>query len=594
MAAVEIRDLVVRYGETTAVDGLSFRASAGEVVALLGPNGAGKTTTIETLEGYRRPTSGSVRVLGLDPVASRTDLTPHIGVMLQRGGVYPAMGALDAVRLFASYYADPEDPSALLDRVGLTAVARTRWRRLSGGEQQRLSLALALVGKPSVVFLDEPTAGVDPVGRLAMRSVITDLRDRGACVLLATHELDEAERLADRVVIVDKGRVVASGSPADLRAGGDERRIRFSAPAGVDTGALGDALGATVTEESPGEYLAGAEPTPATVARLTAWLAEHDLALADLRTGRQTLEEAFLRVTGPDARHPTAGAGARGDTPGGSPVGSDGGGDVISAPPDRGVPADAVPEAPPARSEPRTLGRLAAQTRAEVTMTLRRGESVLLALGIPVLLLVFFSLVDVLPTGTDEPVDFLAPGILALAVMSTAMVGLAIATGFEREYVVLKRLGTTPLRRGELLAAKTAAVLAVLCVQVAVLLPVALVLGWRPGGNAVLALGAVLLATVGFAGLGLTMAGALPAMTTLATANGLYLVLLLLGGMVVPLEKLPGALRTIARALPAAALSDALHGALAVGGSVPGRAWIVLAAWAVVAPAVAALTFRWE
>lgn len=227
-------------------------------------------------------------------------------------------------------------------------------------------------------------------------------------------------------------------------------------------------------------------------------------------------------------------------------------------------------------------------------MTLRRGESVLLALGIPVLLLVFFSVVDVLPTGTADPVDFLAPGILALAVMSTAMVGLAIATGFEREYLVLKRLGTTPLRRGELLAAKTAAVLAVEAVQVAVLLPVALALGWSPGGDALLALAAVLLATVGFAGAGLLMAGTLPAMTTLAAANGAYLVLLLLGGMVVPVERLPTALGAVARALPAAALSDALHGALAAGASVPGRAWAVLAAWAVAAPAAAAATFRWE
>ena len=237
---------------------------------------------------------------------------------------------------------------------------------------------------------------------------------------------------------------------------------------------------------------------------------------------------------------------------------------------------------------------LRAQAAAEVEMTLRRGESVLLALGIPVMLLVFFSVVDVLPTGTDDPVDFLAPGILALAVMSTAMVGLAIATGFEREYLVLKRLGTTPLRRGELLAAKTAAVLAVEAVQVAVLLPVALALGWSPGGDALLALVAVLLATVGFAGAGLLMAGTLPAMTTLAAANGAYLVLLLLGGMVVPVDRLPAALGVVARALPAAALSDALHGALAAGASVPGRAWAVLAAWAVAAPAAAAATFRWE
>ncbi|HZQ28404.1 MAG TPA: ABC transporter permease [Acidimicrobiales bacterium] len=237
---------------------------------------------------------------------------------------------------------------------------------------------------------------------------------------------------------------------------------------------------------------------------------------------------------------------------------------------------------------------LAAQTRAEVTMTLRRGESVLLALGIPVLLLVFFSLVDVLPTGTKDPVDFLAPGVLALAVMSTAMVSLAIATGFERQYLVLKRLAVTPLGRPALLAAKTAAIVVIEVVQVAVLVPVALALGWHAGSaDVVVAVGAVVLATIGFAGLGLLMAGTLPALTTLAAANGLYLVLLLLGGMVVPLSKLPGGLRAVARALPAAALSDGLHAAF-TGLAVPGRVWVVLAAWAVAAPAAAALTFRWE
>jgi ABC-2 type transport system permease protein len=236
---------------------------------------------------------------------------------------------------------------------------------------------------------------------------------------------------------------------------------------------------------------------------------------------------------------------------------------------------------------------LRAQTAAEVEMTLHRGESLLLALGIPVMLLVFFSVVDVLPTRTDDPVDFLAPGILALAVMSTAMVSLGIATGFERQYLVLKRLGTTPLGRPALLAAKTISVLVIELVQVAVLVPIALVLGWRPDGDLALVLGAVLLATVGFAGLGMLMAGTLRAEVTLAAANGLYLVLLLLGGMIVPLASLPGALRATARALPAAALSDALHAALA-GAAVPGRAWMVLAAWAIGAPVAAALAFRWE
>src|SRR5688500_18875258 len=210
-----------------------------------------------------------------------------------------------------------------------------------------------------------------------------------------------------------------------------------------------------------------------------------------------------------------------------------------------------------------------AQARAEVLLTLRRGESVLLALGIPVLLLAFFSTGDVL----DVDVDFLAPGVLALAVMSTAMVSLGIATGFERQYLVLKRLGTTPLGRGALLGGKVAAVLAVELVQVAVLVALALVLGSSPDGNAASVVVALSLGTVAFAGLGMLMAGTLRGESTLAAANGLYLVLLLLGGMVVPVCRLPGELRAVAQALPAAALSDAVHGAFSAAAHVPARAW---------------------
>ncbi|HEY7939986.1 MAG TPA: ABC transporter permease [Acidimicrobiales bacterium] len=249
------------------------------------------------------------------------------------------------------------------------------------------------------------------------------------------------------------------------------------------------------------------------------------------------------------------------------------------------------------RTTPPTPGgrrrRVAAQTRIELLLTLRRGESVLLTFAIPVLLLGFFSKVDILPTGAD-PVGFLFPGILALAVMSTAMVSLAIATGFERQLGVLKRLGVTPLRRGELLAAKTLAIVLIEVLQVLILTAEAYLLGWRPHDPAVLALiVAMLLGTVAFAGLGLLMAGVLPALTTLAAANGLYLVLLLLGGMIVPLAKLPAPLRTLSRALPAGALSDACRGALTLG-TVPTHAWVVLACWAVVAPILAAATFRWE
>jgi ABC-2 type transport system ATP-binding protein len=299
--AIDVTGLVVRYGPVLAVDGIDLCANAGQVVALLGPNGAGKTSTVETLEGYRRRAEGEVRVLGLDPETDHRALTRRIGVMLQRGGVYPAMAPREALRLFASFYENPEDPDDLLARMGLEAVARRPWRRLSGGEQQRLSLALALVGRPEVAFLDEPTAGVDPQGRLAIRRVIADLRDAGVCVLLTTHELEEAERLADRIVILDHGKVAAAGSAAELMASGRSEEVRFAAPAGLDVAALSRRLGAPVREAQPGEYVLAAPGEPSIVAALTAWLAEQDLPLADLRVGRQKLEDVFLRLTGDSA-----------------------------------------------------------------------------------------------------------------------------------------------------------------------------------------------------------------------------------------------------------------------------------------------------
>ncbi|MHB8329187.1 MAG: ABC transporter permease [Acidimicrobiales bacterium] len=239
--------------------------------------------------------------------------------------------------------------------------------------------------------------------------------------------------------------------------------------------------------------------------------------------------------------------------------------------------------------------RLVAQTGAELGMTLRRGESLLLTMGIPVVLLVFFSEVHLLPTGTTQPVSFLAPGILALAVMGTAFVNLSIATGFERGYGVLKRLGTTPLGRPSLLGAKIAATAVVEVLQAAVLVPVALGLGWHPtAGGAGAAVAVVALATAGFAGLGLLLAGVLRAEVNLAAANGLWLGLLLVSGMLAPLSKLPGWLQGVATALPAAALADGLHRAVGLGTPVAGWSWLVLASWAAAAPVAAAAVFRWE
>ncbi|MBI2706307.1 MAG: ABC transporter ATP-binding protein [Actinobacteria bacterium] len=298
--AIEVAHLTIRYAEVIAVDSLSFHVRAGEIVALLGPNGAGKTSTVETLEGYRPPTAGRVRVLGLDPRRDHARLTPRIGVMLQSGGVYTAMRPPEVLRLFASYYDHPRDPDELLERVGLTEQRSTSWRHLSGGEQQRLSLALALIGRPAVAFLDEPTAGIDPAGRQTIRSIVASLRDDGVCTLLTTHDLEEAERLADRVLIIDQGRLVAAGAPAELRKAGPAGEIRFGGPPGIDVGSLGHAVGSTTEEVEPGEYVVKVAPTPAAVAAVTGWLAEHDLPLSDLRAGRQSLEDVFLRMTGPE------------------------------------------------------------------------------------------------------------------------------------------------------------------------------------------------------------------------------------------------------------------------------------------------------
>jgi ABC-2 type transport system permease protein len=244
------------------------------------------------------------------------------------------------------------------------------------------------------------------------------------------------------------------------------------------------------------------------------------------------------------------------------------------------------------------LQPLVAQTGAEIYMTLRRGETLLLTIGIPVVFLLFFSKVSVISTPTAKPVDFFVPGILALAVMSTAMVSLGIATGFERGYGVLKRLGSTPLGRPRLLGAKIVTIVAVELLQAAVLLPVGVVLGWNPGGAAAVAvpaaIAAILLGSAAFAGIGLLMAGTLRAEVNLAAANGLYLILLLLGGMIVPIEKLGSGLANFAKLLPAEALSAALHASLGTGAAVPTESWIVLAVWAVAAPVAAALTFRWE
>lgn len=309
MALVEVSQLTVRYDDLTAVDGVSFSAEAGAVTVLLGPNGAGKTSTIDCLEGFRRPSAGEVRVCGLDPVADHDRLYRRIGVMLQAGGVHTGIRVSEALDLYAAFYDDPRPPAELLAFVGLEDRARATWRTLSGGEQQRLSLALALVGRPEVAFLDEPTAGVDVAGRRLIRELIRSLRDDGVTVVLTTHDLAEVEELADRIVIIDRGRVVADGTPAELLTGGARDHFGFRAAAGLDVVGLSAAVGATVVEDEPGRYVVAGRPTPAAVAALTGWLAERDELLGDLSAGREGLEALFLRLTEESAAEDRAAGG---------------------------------------------------------------------------------------------------------------------------------------------------------------------------------------------------------------------------------------------------------------------------------------------
>jgi ABC-2 type transport system ATP-binding protein len=303
-AAVSVTGLVKRYGGVRAVDGLSLTVDKGSVTAVLGPNGAGKTTTVEICEGYRRADAGTVRVLGLDPWRDGRALAPRIGVMLQSGGVYPGARAEEMLRHVARLHAHPLPVPMLVERLGLGSAGRTPYRRLSGGQRQRLALAMAVVGRPELVFLDEPTAGLDPQARRATWELIEELRRDGVSVVLTTHLMDEAERLADRVVIVDSGRVITTGSPHELASAGAENSLRFRGPAGLDVASLVAALpeGSRVDEAPPGTYRVLGEMGPQLLATVTTWCASHGVMPEGLAVERRTLEDVFLDLTGRELR----------------------------------------------------------------------------------------------------------------------------------------------------------------------------------------------------------------------------------------------------------------------------------------------------
>ncbi|HEX5825178.1 MAG TPA: ABC transporter ATP-binding protein [Candidatus Limnocylindrales bacterium] len=307
--AIEVDDLRKSYDGRPVLRGVSFRIGAGEIFAILGPNGVGKTTTVEIIEGYRRVDGGDVRVLGVDPARAGREHRARVGLMLQGGGgIDPRMTASEVVRLHGRFHADPRDADELLAEVGLSGdVARTRYRRLSGGERQRVGLAVALVGRPDVVILDEPTAGMDVEARAATRETLLRLRDDGVTILLTSHDLTDVERLADRIAIIDRGRIVALGGPEEL-ASAVRPVLRFRLSVGLAEpdrllleARLGDGRAPLTLHEDggPGRYrLEGADPDPALIASLAAGCAAGGALIVELRSGGGSLEERYLELIG--------------------------------------------------------------------------------------------------------------------------------------------------------------------------------------------------------------------------------------------------------------------------------------------------------
>lgn len=291
-----MENLTVRYGDITAVHDVSFVAPTAGVTVILGPNGAGKTSTIEVCEGFRVPTSGSVSVLGLNPGREHHLLTHRMGVMLQGGGVYPSARVKDVVAHFCALYGKKVNATDLIEQVGLTSRAKSTWRRLSGGEQQRLSLALALAAQPEILFLDEPTSGVDIDGRDTIRTIIHEAAQQGTTVVLASHDMAEAQRVASHVVLFQHGKVIANAPLAEITQ--SRKRLRFTSADTLDTLALSQAIGSLVSHQGGGVYEITAESSARLVGRITQWLSDQQLPLLGIDLGEESLEDAYRRLTG--------------------------------------------------------------------------------------------------------------------------------------------------------------------------------------------------------------------------------------------------------------------------------------------------------
>ncbi|ONI81112.1 multidrug ABC transporter ATP-binding protein [Actinosynnema sp. ALI-1.44] len=298
MAVIEVANLRKRYADHVAVDDVSFSVERGEIFGILGPNGAGKTTTVECVEGLRKPDGGRISVLGFDPHTDGLELRRRVGVQLQKSELPEKMRVSEAMDLYASFYANPADGDKLLDDLGLTAKRHTPYKKLSGGQQQRLAIALALVGNPEIAFLDELTTGLDPQARRDTWQLIEQIRDRGVTVVLVTHFMEEAERLCDRLALVDAGRVVAIDSPAGLvsRVDGGGLRLRFRPSVEFDAGILTALPEVTSVAHTASQVVVSGNGNLLHVVSTT--LAAHNVVPLDLRVEQTNLEDAFVALTG--------------------------------------------------------------------------------------------------------------------------------------------------------------------------------------------------------------------------------------------------------------------------------------------------------
>jgi ABC-2 type transport system ATP-binding protein len=296
---IDVQDLRKRYGDTRAIDGVSFAVHRGEVFGMLGPNGAGKTTTIECLEGLRDPDAGSIQILGMRQGPDREQIKSRIGLQLQTTGLYPKLSVIELLELFATFYPNAPSVQSLIDLVGLNEKRNTRSKDLSGGQRQRLSLALALVGNPDIVFLDEPTTGLDPQARRAVWDVVQGLKQQGRTVMLTTHYMEEAEQLCDRVAVMDHGLIIELDSPSALVSRFfQETAIEFAVPDGWPTDQLASLAGVNHHMLEDGRVVLYSIDVPHTMAALFNLTSNDNLAFSDISVRQATLEDVFLKLTG--------------------------------------------------------------------------------------------------------------------------------------------------------------------------------------------------------------------------------------------------------------------------------------------------------